>query len=151
MTVSSLDFLQVDIPASQVYAIKEGLSVDEASKEYEGQLLRVSQTVLPRNSQGRLHPHPVQFFWLKHGLPSRRSTDTPHGSFTATWFFSRASSLLPCTVKGIERELVSASRHSGIHRKHTIRISCVCIIGNQQNQLFGYAVPKLEFMTVPPE
>lgn len=43
---------KVDIPASQIYAIKEGLSVDEASKEYEGQLLRIPQSVLPRNSEG---------------------------------------------------------------------------------------------------
>ena len=47
-----LNILQVDIPDSQIYALKEGLSVEEAAKEYEGQLLRIPQSVLPRNSEG---------------------------------------------------------------------------------------------------
>ncbi|KAK9858028.1 hypothetical protein WJX84_006389 [Apatococcus fuscideae] len=46
-------FLQkAGIPAQQTYALKEGLPVDETAKEYEGQLLRISQQVLPRNSAG---------------------------------------------------------------------------------------------------
>ena len=46
--------MQVGIPESQVYAIKEGLPVAEASKEYEGQLLGISQKVLPRNGEGTI-------------------------------------------------------------------------------------------------
>ena len=43
---------QVDIPRAQTYAIKEGLPVAEASKEYEGQLLGIPQKVLPRDDEG---------------------------------------------------------------------------------------------------
>ena len=45
--------LQVNIPQGQIYAIKEGLPVAEASKEYEGQLLGIPQKVLPRNKEGK--------------------------------------------------------------------------------------------------
>lgn len=45
-------FLQVGIPKTQIYAIKEGLPVAEASKEYEGQLLGIPQKVLPRDEEG---------------------------------------------------------------------------------------------------
>lgn len=50
-------FLQkAGIPSQQVYALKEGLPVDETAKEYEGQLLRIPQQVLPRNSEGAVSP-----------------------------------------------------------------------------------------------
>ena len=56
-------FLQkAGIPPQQTYALKEGLPVDETAKEYEGQLLRISQSVLPRNSVGECvsaYPIPV--------------------------------------------------------------------------------------------
>ena len=54
-------FLQkAGIPSQQIYALKEGLPVEETAKEYEGQLLRVPQQVLPRNSAGlrHIHTHP---------------------------------------------------------------------------------------------
>ena len=44
--------MQVSIPKEQVYAIQEGLPIKEAATEYEGQLLRLSKEVLPRNSEG---------------------------------------------------------------------------------------------------
>ena len=44
--------LQVPIPRQQVYAIKEGLPVNEAACEYAGQLLRLDASVLPRNAEG---------------------------------------------------------------------------------------------------
>lgn len=44
--------LQVPIPREQIYAIQEGLPVAEAATEYAGQLLRLDQTVLPRNAEG---------------------------------------------------------------------------------------------------
>lgn len=43
---------KVSIPPSQQYVIAEGLSVKEAATEYSGQMLRVPQSVLPRNSAG---------------------------------------------------------------------------------------------------
>jgi 6-phosphogluconolactonase len=43
---------KVKIPVSQIYAIKEGLGVKEAAKEYEGQLLGIPNKVLPRTADG---------------------------------------------------------------------------------------------------
>ena len=43
---------QVGIPREQVHAIQEHLPVSEAATEYAGQLLRLDQNVLPRNSEG---------------------------------------------------------------------------------------------------
>ena len=43
---------QVDIPEAQVHKLKEGLSVKQAATEYEGQLLGLSPSVLPRNEAG---------------------------------------------------------------------------------------------------
>ncbi|CAL5229687.1 g13056 [Coccomyxa viridis] len=40
------------IPREQIHAIKEKLPVAEAATEYAGQLLRLDETVLPRNSEG---------------------------------------------------------------------------------------------------
>ena len=56
-------FLQkAGILPQQTYALKEGLPVDETAKEYEGQLLRISQSVLPRNSAGQCaSAYPIPF------------------------------------------------------------------------------------------
>jgi 6-phosphogluconolactonase len=43
---------KVPIPESQIHAIAEGLPVDDAAKEYNGQMLAVPQSVLPRNDAG---------------------------------------------------------------------------------------------------
>lgn len=43
---------KVGIPQSQVFAIKEDLPVDKAATEYEGRLLGLPQTVLPRTGDG---------------------------------------------------------------------------------------------------
>jgi 6-phosphogluconolactonase len=43
---------RVPIPAAQVHAIAEGLSVEDAAKQYNGQLLDVPQSALPRNAAG---------------------------------------------------------------------------------------------------
>lgn len=43
---------QVPIPREHIYAIKEHLPVAEAATEYAGQLLRLDETVLPRNAEG---------------------------------------------------------------------------------------------------
>lgn len=43
---------QVDIPSGQVIEIHEGLSAAEAAKNYEGRMLDVPASVLPRNEQG---------------------------------------------------------------------------------------------------
>jgi 6-phosphogluconolactonase len=40
------------IPENQIIALKEGLPVKQAATEYEGQLLRLPSSVLPRNSEG---------------------------------------------------------------------------------------------------
>lgn len=50
--ILSRGWLQVKIPVSQIYAIKEGLGVKEAAKEYEGQLLGIPNKVLPRTADG---------------------------------------------------------------------------------------------------
>lgn len=44
---------QAPIPRDQIHAIKENLPVNEAATEYAGQLLRLDEKVLPRNSQGK--------------------------------------------------------------------------------------------------
>ena len=44
---------QAPIPREQIHAIKENLPVNEAATEYAGQLLRLDEKVLPRNSQGK--------------------------------------------------------------------------------------------------
>jgi len=43
---------KVPIPKNQIYVLKEGLSAKDAATEYEGQMLALSQDVLPRNSAG---------------------------------------------------------------------------------------------------
>ena len=48
--------MQVPIPREQVHAIQEGLSVREAATEYQGQLLRLPHSVLPRNAEGARTP-----------------------------------------------------------------------------------------------
>ena len=50
--LSSADWAQVSIPEAQVHKLKEGLSVKQAATEYEGQLLGISPSVLPRNEEG---------------------------------------------------------------------------------------------------
>lgn len=50
--IAGVSCVQTNIPQSQIYAIKEGLPVKEAATEYEGQLLRIPENVLPRNSEG---------------------------------------------------------------------------------------------------
>ena len=57
-------WVQVNIPQSQIYAIKEGLPVAEASKEYEGQLLGISQKVLPRNDEGTRQVSHILLHWM---------------------------------------------------------------------------------------
>ena len=44
--------VQAPIPREQIHAIREKLPVAEAATEYAGQLLRLDETVLPRNSEG---------------------------------------------------------------------------------------------------
>lgn len=44
--------MQAPIPREQIHAIREKLPVAEAATEYAGQLLRLDETVLPRNSEG---------------------------------------------------------------------------------------------------
>jgi 6-phosphogluconolactonase len=41
---------RVPIPSNQVLALKEGLPVAQAAAHYEGQLLELSSSVLPRNA-----------------------------------------------------------------------------------------------------
>lgn len=43
---------KVPIPTSQVYGIAEGLSVREAAVNYEGRLVSLPASVLPRNAEG---------------------------------------------------------------------------------------------------
>ncbi|EFN53186.1 hypothetical protein CHLNCDRAFT_36534 [Chlorella variabilis] len=43
---------KVPVPASQVLTLKEGLPVAQAAVHYEGQLLELSGSVLPRNAAG---------------------------------------------------------------------------------------------------
>ena len=43
---------KVAIPQSQVYGIQEGVSVREAAVNYEGRLIGLPTSVLPRNDKG---------------------------------------------------------------------------------------------------
>ncbi|EFJ45032.1 hypothetical protein VOLCADRAFT_82562 [Volvox carteri f. nagariensis] len=43
---------QVPIPASQVYAIAEGLPVEQAATQYEGRLISIPASALPRSADG---------------------------------------------------------------------------------------------------
>jgi 6-phosphogluconolactonase len=43
---------RVSVPPQQVFAIKEGLTVQQAATEYAGRLLGLSADVLPRNADG---------------------------------------------------------------------------------------------------
>ena len=45
--------MQAAIPREQIHAIREKLPVAEAATEYAGQLLRLDETVLPRNAEGK--------------------------------------------------------------------------------------------------
>ncbi|KAL3157888.1 hypothetical protein ABBQ32_012299 [Trebouxia sp. C0010 RCD-2024] len=56
---------KVDIPAENVHAIKEGLSVKDAATEYAGQILHLSENVIPKTSNS---PHLPVFDLILLGI-----------------------------------------------------------------------------------
>ena len=72
--------LQVAIPREQIYAIKEGLPVNEAACEYAGQLLRLDASILPRNAEGMPMLSCLAFCQAIFRVPFKNSSHcrTPH-------------------------------------------------------------------------